>query len=378
MPHVVHVYKYYPPSYGGVPGYLQLLAEELKKYYRVTVLVANTSWHRSEEKEGNLRVIRMPRLMELRSTALCPAMPAELRKLCPDLVHLHFPDPMAHLTYSLGKSPAKLVLFWHSDVIRQRLLLRAYAPFLRRILARADAVIVTSPNLLDNSPWLNMARDRCVIIPFGVDVKKFDLTQDIEGRCQEIRKQYGERIILFVGRLVYYKGLDVLFDAMKGIEAELLVLGDGPLKRRLQQRACELGITDKVSFLGSVPDEELVRYLHACKMLVLPSTEASETFGIVQLEAMACRKPVVSTNLPTGVPWVNQDGRTGLVVPPRDADALRRAILQILDNPSLQKEFGEAGRCRVESEFTKDLHMQRILDLYEGLLRSSNRQGAQQ
>jgi glycosyltransferase involved in cell wall biosynthesis len=369
---VVQIGKYYPPYYGGIPGYIQLLAEELKKHYRVTVLVANTSWKMTEEKNGQLRVIRVPRLMELRSAAICPTMPRELRKIRPDLVQLHFPDPMAHLAYLLGKSPAKLVLFWHSDIVRQRLLLRAYGPFLRRLLCRADAVIVTSARLRDNSPWLIPVRERCVIIPFGVDIGLFDPTPEIEERCRELRRAYGERILLFIGRLVYYKGLDVLLEAMEGIEARLLVAGVGPWRKRLERRAFELGITGKVTFLGSIPTRQLLACLHACRLLVLPSTEPSETFGIVQLEAMACRKPVVSTNLPTGVPWVNQDGRTGFVVPPRNAAALRHAIQQILDNPALQRQFGEAGRQRVESEFSKDIHFRRILALYEGLLQGSD------
>jgi glycosyltransferase involved in cell wall biosynthesis len=368
MAHVVQVCKYYPPYYGGIPRYARELSEELGKYHVVTVLAANGSWKKTEGKKGNLRVIRVPRLMELRSTALCPTMPSEFRKLRPDLVHLHFPDPMAHLAYSMATSPAKLILSWHSNIVRQRILLHAYAPFLRRILDKADAIIVSSAMLRDNSPWLRPVRERCTIIPFGVDLGRFESTLRVERRSRELRGEFGERIILFVGRLVYYKGLEFLLEAMRGLEGRLLVVGVGSLRKPLDRRAAELGITDKVTFLGSVADEELMACLQACKVLVLPSTEPSETFGIVQLEAMACRKPVVSTDLPTGVPWVNQDGQTGFVVRPRDAEALRGAIQRLLEDPALQKKFGEAGRRRVECEFTKELHMRRMLAVYEGLL----------
>jgi len=368
MLHIVQITKYYPPYFGGVPNYVQLLAEELKKQHRVTVLASNTSFSRCEEVGGNLRVIRLPRLTELRSTALCPTLPWELSRLHADIVHLHFPDPMAHLAFWLARPPGKLVVSWHGDITRQSLLLRFYRGSLRRVFRRANAIIVGSPSFRDGSTLLGASRERCAVIPYGIDLDQFELTQGLQTRVLDLRQRYGDRGILFVGRLVHYKGLGFLLQAMQGLNARLCVIGGGPLGTRLQQQAIELGIHGKVEFLGEVPQEELVAHLHACTMLVLPSVNRSESFGIVQLEAMACRKPVVSTDLPTGVPWVNQDGRTGIVVPPRDAKALGVAIQRLLDNADLRQQYGEAGRRRVESEFSNELHVNRMLALYEEVL----------
>jgi rhamnosyl/mannosyltransferase len=373
MLEIVQITKYYPPYVAGIPNYVQLLCEELMKQHRVTVLTSNTSFSRCEEVGGNLRVIRVPRLMELRSTALCPTLPWELGRLHADIVHLHFPDPMAHFAYMLGGKSRKLVITWHSDIVRQRVLLAPYRSFLRRIVQRADRIIVASPAMREKSSWLRNVQDRCAVIPYGVDLAKFELTPEVEEQVLDAKRRYGSPLILFVGRLVYYKGLEYLLEAMREIEGKLLVVGAGPLDRDHRRQAEQLGVRQKVEFLGEVSDDRLRVLLHACDLFVLPSTERSEAFGLVQLEAMACSKPVVCTDLPTGVPWVNQDGRTGFVVPPRDVRALQNAIQRLLKNPSLRKQFGEAGRKRVESEFTSELHARRMLSLYEGLLNGTAR-----
>ena len=375
MRHVVQVGKYYPPYYGGIPGYIQLLSEGLKGHYRVTVLVANTSWQKTEERDEDLHIIRVPRMMELRSTAICPTLPGELRKLQPDLVHLHFPDPMAHLAFLRSGINTKLVVSWHGDITRQEFLLHFYRRPLRKILESADAVIAGSPPFRDGSRILADVRSKCTVIPYGIDLASYSMTEAIRTHVEKLKPAYGERIVLFVGRLVHYKGLEFLLEAMRGVDACLVIIGTGYLESELRAQAERLGILDRVKIWGGASPSDLVAHLHACALLVLPSINESESFGLVQLEAMACRKPVVSTNLATGVPWVNQDGRTGFVVPPRDVAALRRAIQQILDNPGLRREFGEAGWRRVESEFTGELHMRRVLELYEGVLCGSGARG---
>jgi glycosyltransferase involved in cell wall biosynthesis len=373
MLEIVHLTKQYPPYYGGIPNYVQLVSEELTRQHHVTVLTSNTNFSRKEEVEGLLRVIRLPRLAELRSTSLCPTLPWELSRLHADVVHLHFPDPMAHLAFRLARPRGKLVVSWHADITRQSLLLRLYRGFLSGVFRRADAIVVGAPTFREGSMLLGASRHRCKVIPYGIAIQRFDVTPDVQARISDLRQRYGERGILFVGRLVHYKGVEYLLQAMRGLDARLFVIGDGPLGTRLRQQAIEPGIRGKVEFLGEVSPGELVAHLHSCMMLVLPSVNRSESFGIVQLEAMACRKPVVSTNLPTGVPWVNQDGRTGLVVPPRDVAALRSAIQRLLDNPDLRRQYGEKGRERVVSEFTIELHAHRMLSLYEDLVNGSAR-----
>jgi len=171
-----------------------------------------------------------------------------------------------------------------------------------------------------------------------------------------------------VGRLRYYKGLDVLIEAMRDIEAHLLIVGDGPMRQEWEALTVNLALTERVSFLGHIPDAELPAYYQACDIFVLPSTQRSETWGAVQIEAMACGKPVVCTELGTGTSYVNLHRETGVVVPPGDSAALAKAINQLLADPDLRRRLGEMGRRRAEQEFSKETMIEETAALYERLL----------
>ena len=169
--------------------------------------------------------------------------------------------------------------------------------------------------------------------------------------------------------LVSYKGVEFLIRALEGLKARLWIAGAGPLKGALKHLAEQKGLGDRVEFLGQVTDRELLAYYHACDVFVLPSITNAEMFGVVQLEAMACRKPVISTDLPTGVPWVNQHGRTGYVVRPANVAELANAIGLLLGNPGLREEMGEAGRARVEQHFTSARMAEAMLEVYREMLK---------
>jgi rhamnosyl/mannosyltransferase len=203
------------------------------------------------------------------------------------------------------------------------------------------------------------------VVPYGISIEKFNLTPATVKRAGDLRT--GPPIILFIGRLVYYKGLEYLIQAMSGLEAQLWIIGTGPLEAELKQQTEQLHLQGKVKFLGNVPDEDIPAYYHACDIFALPSTANSEMFGIVQLEAAACRKPVVSTSLPTGISWVNQHDVTGLLVSPGDVNALNAALKKLLNNRSLREDMGEAGRTRVEAEFTASRMAAEILEVYRGI-----------
>jgi rhamnosyl/mannosyltransferase len=155
---------------------------------------------------------------------------------------------------------------------------------------------------------------------------------------------------------------------MQDIEARLLIVGDGPLKKKLKRLSGRYGINDKVIWMGEIKDNELVYYYYACDVFVLPSSIRAESFGIVQLEAFACAKPVISTNLPTGVPLVNLHHKTGLIVPPRNSQALASAINRLLTSPQLCKIYGQNAKARVEREFSKERMAQEVLKVYEEIL----------
>ncbi len=364
---VLQIGKYYPPYRGGMESVLYDLCEELKDKVDLRVLVANGGCATKIEAKDGLKVIRVGSLGKIFSTSVCPTMAYWIKSFQADIVQIHHPNPMANISYLLGNQPGKLVILYQSDIVRQRITYRLYSPFLMRMLKRAQRIIVTTPNYLASSFLLKKFREKCVVIPLGIDLRKFN-KKGCEKAIAAIRSQYGGRILLFVGRLTHYKGVPYLLEAMKRISGRLLIIGTGELERQLRNQAERNNLSTKVSFLGELRDEEMVPFLHACDLLVLPSITRNEAFGLVQLEAMACGKPVISTNLETGVPYVNQTGVTGFIVPPMDSEALDGAIRRLLEDDKLRARMGIEGRKRVEGEFTKERMARETLKLYEEVL----------
>jgi rhamnosyl/mannosyltransferase len=244
------------------------------------------------------------------------------------------------------------------------------------MLRLADRIVVASPRLAECADELSDFRHKCVSIPFGIDPEVIALSDGVREEAARIRARLGAPLLLFVGRMVPYKGLDVLLRAMDGIDARAVLVGEGPLKAEWQQLAHDLGLGERVQFPGEVSNQELVALYHACDLFVLPSITRAEAFGIVQLEAMACGKPVVSTLLPSGVPWVNRDGETGVVVPPGDVPALRTAVRSLLNDRALRLSMGENGRRRVAAEFTIPRMISQTTALYHDVMRQIDRRAA--
>lgn len=364
---VLHIYKDYPPVIGGIENHLKMLAEgQAAQGLDVTVLVTSRNHRTAISQEGGVRVVRAARLMEAASTPLSLTFFAWLRRLDADLVHLHFPYPPGDLGYFLLARDRKLVITYHSDVVRQRMMLRLYTPLLWRSLICADAIIATSPDYVRTSPFLQRIPGKCQIIAMGIESSRFD--RAVHAEVETIRQRYEGPLLLFVGRLRYYKGVDYLLHALLDIPARLVIIGTGPKRQEWQALADRLGLAERVFFIGDVPDEVLPSYYHACDVFVLPSCHRSEAFGTVQLEAMAAGRPVVSTDLGTGTSYVNQHGLTGLVVPPRSPSTLAQAVKSLLADPECRRAMGNAGRQRVQANFSKDLMVERTIDLYERVL----------
>ena len=220
---------------------------------------------------------------------------------------------------------------------------------------------------MKDAPALAAHRAKCVVIPYGLDADRYRPTAAVAARADALRERARGPILLFVGRLVPYKGLDVLLRALPGLEAQTVIVGDGPLRGALETMVRELGIGDRVQLAGEVTDEERLAWLHACAALVLPSTTRQEAFGIVQLEAMLCGRPVVSTDVPTGVPWVNVHGETGFVVPAGDVASLRGALERLVADGDLRHALGAGARQRVLKMFTADSMCAATLALYHDL-----------
>ncbi|HVZ19663.1 MAG TPA: glycosyltransferase [Vicinamibacterales bacterium] len=366
---VVHVFKdFYPPTTGGIEQHMHLLSTSLARHVDVTVLVPSRSPRTIEESIDGVHVVRTAEFGRYASAPLCPTMPVWLWRLRPDLVHLHFPNPMGDLTYLLSGWRGPLVLTYHADIIKQRRLLPCYQPVLRMLFGHVNRIIATSADYIASSEMLSAHRDKCTVIPLGIETGRLMLSDsDRQGVC-ELRREHGDRIVVFVGVLRYYKGLDVLVRAMTRVRGRVLIAGRGEERARLADLARTLGLADRVMLLGEVDDTQRRQLLHAADVVVLPSIDRCEAFGISQLEAMACGTPVVSTDLPTGVRHVNRNHVTGLVVPPGDERALAHSLDRLLGDAQLRRRLGEAGRQRVHEHFTADRMVDSTLRLYGEVL----------
>jgi glycosyltransferase involved in cell wall biosynthesis len=368
---VLQLGKYYPPYMGGIESHLRQLCGELKSKVDLDVVVCNSEMRDVDDVVDGVHVHRCAELAKVASTSLCPTMPLALSKRDYDILHVHFPHPMGVMSYLASKKPRnhRIIVSYHSDIVKQKRLLQVYRPFMNLVLQHASAILCTSPNYLESSESLRAFRDKCVVVPLGIDLAELTVTLEIRARAAEIRTRIGAPLLLSVGRLAYYKGFEHAIRALREIPgAHLVIVGDGPLKGSLEACAHDEGVSERVHFEHGVSDAELVAFYAACDVFVLPSVARSEAFAIVQLEAMACSRPVVNTNLDSGVPFVSRHEESGLTVPPEDPHALAAAIRRILDDAHFRDELGARGRARVASEFTKEKMAASVLAVYEKAL----------
>jgi glycosyltransferase involved in cell wall biosynthesis len=375
---VTYLNKYWYPHLGGVEYILRDIAEGVaaRKGWSCRAIVANEGPETVTDTVGGVEVTRLGRAFAYASTPVAlgmySALKAEARREdAPDVFNLHFPYPWGETAFQLAdprrtdRSRLPLVVTYHSDIVRQRMLGALYAPLLRRLMDRADLVIATSPDMVEHSAVLSRVSEKCRVVPFGLDPARYKATPAVVERAFELRMPHDRPIVLFVGRLIYYKGADVLLRAMRDVDADLVMIGKGPLEADLRREAEVAGIADRVTFLKPVDDDELVAWYHAADVFCLPSVARSEAFGLVQMEAHASGTPVVSTTLTTGVPFVNRDGVTGLTVPPGDSEALAEALSELVADEGLRARMGAAARERVLREFTIDRMVDQTIAVYE-------------
>ncbi len=350
---VVHAAKYYPPVPGGMETVIADLCAGTARDWDVSVVAAHDRRETVYEREGGVTVVRAARHGVAASVPLCPSYPWHLWRRPADCVVLHEPNPVAGASVFLRTPAPRLIVWHHSDLLRPAWAPSTYGRLQRAVYRRADCVIVSSPNLAAASPLVAVAR-RVAVVPFGIDLARFQHpSAGTAARAAALRAGLPGPIMLFVGRFVYYKGLDVLIDAMRDCEGTLLLAGDGPLEPLLRARVAAHGLQARVRFLGRVADDELPACYRAADLFVLPSVAFTETFGVVQVEAMAAGLPVISTRLPTGVPWVNQDGVSGLTVAPGDAGALAGAIRRLGSDPHERARLAHGAAARAHARFAK-------------------------
>lgn len=348
---VLHAAKFYPPSRGGMETVVGDLCRGTAGRWDVSVVAANHTATTVVERVDGVEVVRAAAYGTASSVSLCPSLPLHLWGRRADCVVLHEPNPIAGSALFLRTPGRRLVIWHHSDVVRPAWAPATYGRLQRALYRRADCVIVSSPNLVGSSALVRQAR-RVEVIPFGIRLDRFQSpAAAVQAHADRLRSATAGPRILFVGRFVYYKGLDVLIEAMAGCPGTLVLVGEGPLEPELRRRVDALGLTDRVVFAGRVGEEDLPAQYRSCDLLVLPSVARSETFGVVQVEAMASGVPVISTALPTGVPWVNQHGESGLVVPPGDAPALAAALTMLLTEEERRRAMGRRAMARAAAHF---------------------------
>lgn len=369
---VLQINKLYYPVTGGVEQVVRQVAEGLKDRTDMKVLVCNEKKESVTEMVNGVEVHRAGSFAMLGNMPLSIRFFGELRRMAKDcdVLHFHMPFPIGDLAGLLSGYKGKVVVWWHSDVVRQKKMMLLYRPVMERFLKRADVIIVATQGHIDGSAYLKPYAEKCVIIPFGVDPaleKKADewlLSKEKEpvievGAARPVR-------FLFVGRLVYYKGCKILLEAFRSVKnAELIMVGDGVMKEELLKLTASYGMADRVHFLGGATDKMLEENFANCDVFVLPSVVKSEAFGLVQIEAMAYEKPVINTNLPSGVPHVSLHGKTGLTVEPEDVQGLADAMNWMVEHPEERMKMGKKGRKRVKEVYQTSNMLDKLLAIYQ-------------
>jgi len=368
---ILHVYKdYWPPIVGGIEKCIHWLAHGCADDYDVEVLVCSRGRSSTVDRDGPITIHKVAEWGRFASAPVAPSFPRRLRSLHADILHYHHPNPTGEVAHLLARPKGRVVVTYHSDIVRQRLALKVYAPWLRRFLRRADVLLPTSPDYVRSSPFLQPLADRCRPIPLGIPLERFSATTARLEAARRIREHNPAPILLlFVGQFREYKGLTYLLEALARVKDVCAILiGDGPCRLAVEESLRRLNLADRVRLPGRLSDEQVIDHYHACDVFVLPSHRRSEAFGIVQVEAMACGKPVISSRLDTGVAYVNRDEVTGLLVPPADPEALASAVRRLAGNPDLRRQLGDDARKRAQREFSVEIFVRRVKDVYESLL----------
>lgn len=356
---ILEVNKAYFPHTGGIETLVKQYSEELQKNnFEVRTLVCRDSFGKTyHESINNVRLIRAGSLGTYFSCPLSVSFINIFKKMSKnaDIIHIHVPFPLADFALLLSGYKGKVIVSWHSDIVKQKKLLVLYKPFLKYLLNRADCILVATKGHINGSEWLGKYREKCNILPYGIRAKDY-LNIPKKHFLSEYSYNSDSIKVFFTGRLVYYKGVDILIKAFRKVnnKCELFIAGTGILEEKLKDMVKRYGLSKRVHFLGFLSDEQLKQAYADCDMFILPSVARSEAFGIVQLEAMIYGKPVINTNLESGVPYVSIHGKTGITVKAGNPSQLASAINLLCENKALRECFGNSARERVLKYFNED------------------------
>ena len=362
---VLHLFRtYLPESVGGIEQVIyQLCQSGIAHGIHGEVLTLSANPQPREVMVADHKVHRAKLDIQLASTGFSYSVLKRFRELAAqaDVINYHFPWPFMDLVHFSSAVKKPVVVTYHSDIVRQKNLLRLYSPLMHRFLGQADRIVAASPNYLATSQVLKHYRNKTVVVPYGLDKSSYPVPTDtcVEGW----RQRFGERFFLFVGVMRYYKGLHILLEAAQGTGYPIVIVGAGPLEQELREQAATLGL-DHVHFVGRLGEEDKVALLQLCTAILFPSHLRSEAFGISLLEGAMYGKPMISSEIGTGTSYINIHNETGLVVPPSDPLAFRAAMRTLWDNPLQALAMGQKAALRYEQLFTAEQMGRQMAKIY--------------
>lgn len=366
---VLHFFKcYYPDSVGGVEQVICQLAEGGRAHGVISEVLSLSKRGPFRNQPYANHITHTAKLdLYLASTGFSLSVFKDFQELASqaDIIHYHFPWPFMDLVHFASNCRKPTVLTYHSDIVKQKLLLQLYSPLLHRFMHSVDHIVATSPNYMVTSPILHRYKHKTSIIPIGLDQAAYPPSDIV--RREYWQQQLGERFFLFIGAIRYYKGLHILVEAMKDVDLPVVIMGAGPMEDELRKQAAKMGLNN-IHFLGRLPDEDKFALLELCYGIVFPSHLRSEAFGISLLEGAMYGKPLISSEIGTGTTYINIHEETGLVIPPSDPVALREAMLALWKDPVLAAHYGKHAQKRYHKLFTADRMVDQYVDIYSKLL----------
>jgi glycosyltransferase involved in cell wall biosynthesis len=369
---ILQLGKAYPPvNLGGVETTIQLINEGLHKNNVYSDVLGVNDKFSSENQMLELgNIYRSGLLFKAFSTLFSISLIIDLWRLHKkyDIIHIHHPDPMSAFALWVINPPCKIIVHWHSDILRQKYLLKLFFPIQGWLLNKADLIITTSFNYANSSFHLRPYFSKIKVLPIGIDTGKLGIDKKV---VDTIRNTYKDKkLILAIGRMSYYKGYEYLVDSISFLNknCRIVVIGGGNLINKLTERIPPK-FRNKIEFLGRVSDLERNCYIAACDVFVLSSILKTEAYAIVQVEAMAFGRPIVSTEIPgSGVQEVNLNKISGFTVPIQNSKAIAQSVNSIIENAVLYDKLSKGAYNRFKTEFTQEIMVKRLITLYFNLL----------
>lgn len=372
MKRVLHIPNFYPPHTGGIEEVCYNIVQILKKDCSLEQKVICFSGIKQTivDIHEDVEITRVGSIKKVASQFISLTYRAELKKMIqsfkPDVIHYHAPNPLvAMFLLSVIPTTTKLIVHWHSDIVAQKYLYVLVKPIETKLLSRADTVIATSPNYIEKSMPLLRFIDKVQVIQNVINVDTFKDTEWLQYSVADLQNRFaGKPILFFVGRHVSYKGLQYLIDAEPYITKDCVIVigGVGKLTNSLRLK----NKSSRIHFMGRIPDKDLTTYFYASSIFVFPSVTKNEAFGMALAEAMYCYSPAITFQIEgSGVNWVNKHNETGLEVQNGNSKELARAIDMLLSDKILLENYARNARARIESHFTPNNIVDKILKIYK-------------